>query len=382
MDVSRNLRDMVFVASPEGRYFSEEVHRAFRNVLQRKLDEYRNMPQNRNLYGWTAAERADETRGFLESYDTFDPVFIDYTQFAATEIEPHIAESIRGRDAYIFHAFVDGEGRYEPYETQFLLQLMNFTARFADAAKITDVLPNYPWQRQDYKEKGRVPLSAKVMARNIQADIQRLITMDLHSEQQQGFFDIIVDELYGMRLFVDYYNSNGSRNDLVVVAPDSGAVRRARGLAKRLGMGDTDIVIVDKRRDYTEPNEVYVHNLVGGELVRGRRAIIIDDMIDTGETTAKAAQKVKEAGATYVSACATHPIFSPKNGESAEERLYRSPNIDEIIITDSIPPRASYARYKDKLRVLHAAPLFAEAIYEIQTGGSVSVILEESEPNK
>ena len=373
---------MVFVTSPEGQYFSEEVHRAFRKVLEDKLAQYREMPVGRNLYGWTAAERAEETRSFLDSYDSFEPVVIDYKAFAATEIEPHILDSIRGRDAYIFHAFVDGEGRYEPYKTQFILQLINFTSRFADAAKVTDVLPNYPWQRQDYKEKGRVPLSAKVMARNIQTDIQRLITMDLHSEQQQGFFDIIVDELYGMRLFVDYYNRNGSRNDIVVVAPDSGAVRRARGLAKRLGMGDTDIVIVDKRRDYSMPNEVYVYNLVGEELVRGRRSIIIDDIIDTGGTILEAAKKVRAAGAIDVSVFAPHAIFSPKNGQPTEERLYRSPDIDKVVITDSIPPRSSYSQYQDKIKLLHSAPLFAEAIYEIQTGGSVSRILQESEPNK
>jgi len=227
------------------------------------------------------------------------------------------------------------------------------------------------FRRGAKKEKGRVPLSAKVMARNIQADIQRLITMDLHSEQQQGFFNIPVDQLYGMTLFVAHYSRNLDPNDVVVVAPDTGAAPRARGLAKRLTKDErTNIAIIDKRRD---PDE---DNLVGEDLVRGRRAIIIDDMIDTGDTTMKAAQKVRDAGATYVSVCATHAIFSSKNGKSAERKLCMSPYIDEVIVTDTIPPRPSYERY-GKITILSAAPLFAEAIYEIQIGGTVSKILAE-----
>ena len=254
---------------------------------------------------------------------------------------------------------------------------MNYALKYAKAFGITDVLPNYPWQRQDRKPRGRVPISAKVMAENIERYINGLLTMDLHSEQQQGFFNIPVDQLYGMTLFVAHYSRNLDPNDVVVVAPDTGAAPRARGLAKRLTKDErTNIAIIDKRRDPDEDHEVYIYNLVGEDLVRGRRAIIIDDMIDTGDTTMKAAQKVRDAGATYVSVCATHAIFSSKNGKSAERKLCMSPYIDEVIVTDTIPPRPSYERY-GKITILSAAPLFAEAIYEIQIGGTVSKILAE-----
>ncbi len=375
--VSRKLRDMVLVTSPEGAYFADAVHKEIQHVLERRVEEYAGMDPSAPLYGWTAAERREETERFLNSYRNFVPVRVDYTAFAVGEIKPKIQESVRGRDVYAFHAFIDGSGRCEVYRSPFALQLINYALRDAKAAGIIDILPNYPWQRQDRKDEGRVPISARVMSDNIQRNINGILTMDMHSEQQQGFFDIAVDHLYAMPLFVTHYNHT-NQNDIVVVAPDPGAARRARGLAKRLTDDErTNIAIIDKRRDTRVAHEVYVYHLIGEELVKGKRAIIIDDMIDTGDTTIKAAQRVREAGATYVSVCATHAIFSPKNGMSAEEKLCDSPYIDEVVVTDTIPPRSSYSQCNDKIKVLSAAPLFAEAIYEIQTGGSVSRILAE-----
>ena len=364
---------MVLVTTPQGAYFADQVYKALQKVIEHRLADYQRMDPDTFLYGWTAEERAHEAERFLRFYQHYKPVVIDVTRFANGEIEPHIQESVRGRDSYAFHSFVEDDA-YNPDPQP--IKLLNQTLHYAGASKIIDVLPNYPWQRQDRKEQGRVPISAKEMADDIQRYAHMLLTMDLHSEQQQGFFHIPVDQLYGTRLFIDYYN-HGSKEDFVVVSPDKGGIGRAEGLAKRLGKGEANIVVVYKRRDIRNPNEVSVSYVVGEDLVPGKGDIIDDDMIDTGGTLFEASRKLRELGATYVSLCATHAILSPKNGVPALEMLCNSPHIDEIVVTDTIPPRKSYELYEKKLKVLPAGPLFAESVYEIQTGGSVSKILAE-----
>ncbi|MEN2997951.1 MAG: ribose-phosphate pyrophosphokinase [Brevinematia bacterium] len=277
------------------------------------------------------------------------------TEFSDGEIFVKIEESIRGSDAFVIQSTCNPSN-----QNLMELLIMIDALRRASAERITAVIPYFGYARQDRKAEPRVPITAKLVANLIAtAGANRVLAMDLHADQIQGFFDIPVDHLYAFPVFIEYlrgYYENIS--DFVVVSPDTGGVRRARALASFL---DLNIAIIDKRR--TEYNVAEVMNLVGD--VRGKNAVIIDDIIDTGGTVAKASRKLKEEGAKKVIVMATHPVLSGDAKSKLSEEA-----IDEIVVTDTIP--IPEEKMLPKMRVLSVYKLFAEAISRIHTNSSVS----------
>jgi ribose-phosphate pyrophosphokinase len=241
------------------------------------------------------------------------------------------------------------------------LLIINDALRRASAQRITAVMPYYGYGRQDRKSEPRVPISAKLVANLITASgADRVLTMDLHAGQIQGFFDIPVDHLYATPIFIDYFMSSKFKKysgNLVVVSPDAGGAERARAFAKRL---NSSLAIIDKRR--ARANESAVMHVIGE--VRGKTAILLDDMIDTGGSLVKAAQALKARKASRVVAACSHGLLSG----NAINLLNDSP-IEELIITDSIPLGQKKSR---KVTVLSIAGLLAEAIRRIHIGESVN----------
>lgn len=274
--------------------------------------------------------------------------------FADGEIRVVINETVRGKDVFVI------QPTPPPADTILELLLMIDALHRASAERVTAVIPYFGYARQDRKDKPRVPLSAKLIANLLErAGAGRVLTMDLHAEQIQAFFDVPVDHLFSAPILIDYIRKRGIA-DLVVVAPDTGRANRARGFARRLGT-DIPIAIIDKRRP--RPNESEVHNVVGE--VSGLNALIFDDMIDTGSTLLNATDALLDCGAHSVAAVATHGVFS----RDAVPRLAAS-RLKEVVVTDTIqqPPD----RQNERIKVLSVAPLLAEAILRIHHGRSVN----------
>ncbi|MFM6980912.1 MAG: ribose-phosphate diphosphokinase [Micrococcales bacterium] len=279
--------------------------------------------------------------------------------FANGETFVRYEESVRGVDAFVIQAHPF------PINQWVMEQLLMIDAlKRASAKRITVVAPFFPYARQDKKHKGREPISARLMADlYAAAGADRLMSVDLHTPQIQGFFDGPVDHLWALPLLADYVNDKykGEAN-LTVVSPDSGRVRVADIWADRLG---APLAIIHKRRDPDQPNQVSVHEIVGN--VEGRTCLLVDDMIDTGGTIVSAAKALKEKGASRIIVAATHAVFS----HPAAERL-SSDWIDEVVVTNSLPltPEKQF----EKLTVLSIAPLLAEAIQAVFGDDSVSKI--------
>jgi ribose-phosphate pyrophosphokinase len=279
----------------------------------------------------------------------------DIGRFSNGEIRVNIEENVRGTDVFIV------QPTSAPVNDNLMeLLLMIDACRRSSAHRITAVMPYYGYARQDRKTRSREPISAKLVANLITvAGADRVLTMDLHAPQLQGFFDIPVDNLFGNRILADHIASLNLENPMVF-SPDAGGVFRARQLAKYLGC---PLGFIDKRRP--EPNVSEVVNVVGK--VKGKTVILVDDMIDTGGTIAQAAVAVLELGATAVYACATHPVFSGR----AAETLNAAP-IQSIVVTDTIPlhnaPRQT--------EVISVAPLLGEAIMRVHEHLSVSKLFE------
>ena len=277
-------------------------------------------------------------------------------QFSDGEVKVQIGENIRGKDVFIINSTAPDINR----NLMELLILIDAAHR-ASAARVTAVLPYFGYARQDRKDRPRAPITAKLVANMIAtAGADRVLCLDLHVEQIQGFFDIPVDHLSGDVEFVRHLKETRPDN-LVIVSPDTGSVRRARAVANRL---DAPLAIVDKRRP--KENESEVMNIIGD--VDGLDAIIFDDMIDTAGTLVKAAEAIKNAGATSVRACATHAVFS---GE-AISRINDS-TLEEVIISDSIPLTEA-GQASSKIKVITFAPLIAESIKRIHEEKSVSIL--------
>jgi ribose-phosphate pyrophosphokinase len=277
------------------------------------------------------------------------------TRFSDGEIFVEIKENVRGADVFIIQPTCPPVN-----ENLVELLIMIDAARRASARRITAVIPYYGYARQDRKTAPRTPISAKLVANVIVvAGARRVLTMDLHAGQIQGFFDIPVDHLYAMPVFLEYLKDKFRGEEIVIVSPDAGGVERAREYAKRL---NATMAIVDKRRP--KPNESEVMNIIGD--VKDKIAVIIDDMIDTAGTICKAASAIMERGAKEVYAVATHPVLSGP----AVERLAQSP-IKEVIVSDTIPLREEAQRL-DKIKVLSVSKLLGEAIRRIHTDDSIS----------
>jgi ribose-phosphate pyrophosphokinase len=274
-------------------------------------------------------------------------------KFSNGEVNIKIQESVRGKDVFI----IQPTGA-PANDTLMELLIMVDAMRRGSAHTITAVMPLFGYARQDRKAEPRVPITAKLVANLLEkAGVDRIITLDLHAGQIQGFFDIPVDNLYGSILFEEYVKSKNFKNP-VVASPDIGGVARARHFAGKLNL---DMVIVDKRRE--KANESEVMNIIGD--VKGKDIILIDDMIDTAGTVVKAAEVLKARGANSVMACATHPVLSGP----AYERIENG-QLDELVVTDSIPLQ----KESSKIKVLSAAPLFAEVIKRIYSNESVNTL--------
>jgi ribose-phosphate pyrophosphokinase len=266
-----------------------------------------------------------------------------------------IEDNVRGEEVFVVQPT-------PPPTNHNLMELfiMIDALRRASAARITAVLPFYGYARQDRKDQPRVPITAKLVAKLLEvAGTNRMLTMDLHSTQIQGFFDIQADNLFAAPVLLDYIKHMDHRN-LMIVSPDVGSTKIGRAFAKRL---DCDLAIVDKRR--SEKDQIDVMNVIGD--VRGRDVIILDDMITTGGTLVKAARAVQEKGANSVMACATHPIFA---GDAC--RLIMESPIREVVVTNTVP----FDRFGEcpKVKMLDVSGLIAEAIKRIHYNESVSTL--------
>ncbi|MDW8168641.1 MAG: ribose-phosphate pyrophosphokinase [Acidobacteriota bacterium] len=275
-------------------------------------------------------------------------------RFSDGEIQFQILENVRGADVFVI------QSTCPPVDSNLMELLIMLDAfRRASAQRITAVIPYFGYARQDRKDKPRVPISAKLVADLLTtAGASRILTMDLHAGQIQGFFSIPVDHLFAAPVLVEYFRRKGIP-DLVVVSPDAGGVERARAYAKRL---DAELAIIDKRRERANVAEVL--HIIGE--VKGRTALIVDDMIDTAGTLTEVTEALLEGGAREVYACCTHAIFSGP----AIERIERAP-LREVVVTNTIPlsPRGQQV---SKITYLSVAPLLGEAIRSIHEETSVS----------
>jgi ribose-phosphate pyrophosphokinase len=277
-------------------------------------------------------------------------------QFSDGEIYLQIKENVRGEDVFII------QPTCTPVERNLMeLLLMMDALKRASAERITAVLPYYGYARQDRKDKPRVPISARLVAALLEtAGANRLLALDLHAAQIQGFFDIPVDHLFAMPVMIEYFKGLGIP-DITVVSPDAGGVERARAFAKRLS---SPLAIIDKRRD--EANVAEVMNVVGD--VAGRNCLLVDDLIDTAGTLVKGAQALLDKGAASVSACATHAVLSGP----AVSRIEAS-SLKQVVCTNSIP-LSKEARKSHRIKSLSIAKLLAEAVRSIHEETSVSVL--------
>jgi ribose-phosphate pyrophosphokinase len=277
-------------------------------------------------------------------------------RFSDDEIYVQLKENVRGEDVFLI------QPTCRPTDSNLMeLLLMIDTLKRSSAQRITAVLPYYGYARQDRKDKPRVPISAKLVASLLErAGADRVLTLDLHAAQIQGFFDIPVDHLFAMPVMIEYFKSRYS-SQLTVVSPDAGGVERARAFAKRLG---APLAIIDKRRE--EANVAEVMNVVGD--VKGRHCLLVDDLIDTAGTLVKGAEALLEKGAASVSACATHAVLSGP----AVERIEAS-QLKEVVFTNSIP-LSEAARKTSRIVSLSIAQLMADAIRSIHEETSVSTL--------
>jgi ribose-phosphate pyrophosphokinase len=278
------------------------------------------------------------------------------THFSDGEIYVELAENVRGVNCFVVQSTCTPVNRA-------LMELLIIidALRRASAGSIVAVVPYFGYARQDRKTKPRTPITAKLVANLISAaGATRVLSMDLHAGQIQGFFDIPFDHLFGMPVFIDDLKSRGYvGSDVVVVSPDAGGVERARAYSKRL---DASLAIIDKRRP--QPNVSEVMHIVGE--VKGKRAVLVDDIIDTAGTLTTAAQAVINAGAQSVMACGTHPVLSG----NAIERIEKSP-LSEVIVSNTIP-LSEEGLASRKIRVKSVGRLLGEAVKRIHHGDSIS----------
>ena len=283
----------------------------------------------------------------------------DVGAFSDGEVSVKINENVRGKDVYLIQPTCS-----PTHKNIIELILMVDALRWSSAGRITAVIPYFGYARQDRRVRSeRVPISAKVIADILErSGIDRVLTVELHSEQIQGFFNIPVDNIYGTKVMVEDIN-NQSFSDLLIVSPDVGGVVRSRALAKALDL--SDLAIIDKRRD--EANKSEVMNVIGE--VSGKDCLIVDDMADTCGTLCNAAEALKEKGAKTVTAYITHAVLSG----NAIEKINKS-TLDQLVVTDTIP-LSEQAENCEKIRIMSLAPTLAEAIRRINKEQSISAMM-------
>lgn len=284
----------------------------------------------------------------------------DARTFANGEIYARFDESVRGCDAFVIQSHA------RPINEALMEQLIMVDAlKRASAKRITVVAPFYPYSRQDKKGRGREPISARLVADLFKAaGADRIMSVDLHAAQIQGFFDGPVDHLFAMPVLLEHFRAKLDPSTLAVVSPDMGRVRVADIWSDKLG---APLAIIHKRRDPLVPNQVSVHEIVGE--VEGKVCLLVDDMIDTGRTIVKAAEALKKAGAIGVVVAATHAIFSDPAFD-----ILQAEAIDQVVVTDTLPIPED--KRWDRLTVLPIAPLLARAIHEVFDDGSVTSMFD------
>ncbi len=293
----------------------------------------------------------------IAAYLRIDPGKCVLDRFSDGEIRFYIDENVRGEDIFVLQS-----GSHEANFNLMELFIMIDAFKRASADRITAVVPYYGYGRQDWKDRPRVPISARLVADLLETSgADRILTMDLHSPQIQGFFSVPVDNLNGVPVMVKYFQSFGLTN-VTVVSPDAGGVGRAKHFARRL---DAPLAIIDKRRP--APNVAQVFNVIGD--VAGQACILFDDMVDTGGTLCLSAEALKSAGAKNVLACATHAVLSGR----ALEKIESSP-IEKLIVSNTITPEKH--RACAKIVTLSVAELFGEAIRRINEKSSVSSLFD------
>ncbi len=286
------------------------------------------------------------------------PADVVLDRFPEGEIQVQIRENVRGKDIFIVQSICT-----PPNENLMELLILIDAAKRASAKRITAVLPFFGYARQDRKDKPRVPITAKLVANLITtAGADRVLTMDLHAGQIQGFFDIPVDHLYSINVIGEYLRAKKMKN-LVVASPDVGGIRMARAYAKVL---DSPLAIVDKRRE--DATQTHVMHIIGE--VEGKNVVLVDDMVSTAGSLVEAVNALKEAGALDIYAAVVHPVLAGQ----AVERIKTSP-LRELIVTNSIP--VASGKQIDKIEQLSVAPLLAEAIYRIHRNESVSSLFSK-----
>lgn len=299
------------------------------------------------------------TEGICQVLD-IKPGVAQVGKFSDGEIRVQIGENIRGRDVFLVNST-------SPPVNRHLMELLILidAAKRASAERITAVLPYFGYARQDRKDRPRVPITAKLVANLLTAaGANRVLAVDLHCDQIQGFFDIPVDHLTAEVVFAEHLSKHDMVDNLTVISPDTGSVGRARAFANILGL---PLAIVDKRRP--KANSVEVMNIIGE--VEGRHCLVFDDMIDTAGTLAKAAKAIKDHGALSVRACATHPVFSGPAMDNIENSV-----LEELLVCDSIPLSARAAA-NPRVRVLSLDTLIGEAIRRIHKDESVSSLFRD-----
>ena len=311
---------------------------------------------NGQLKIFTGTANADLTREICADIDS--PLGDStISRFSDGELRIKINENIRGADVFMV------QPTFAPADYLMELLILIDAARRAAARRITAVIPYFGYSRQERKDQPRVPISAKLVANLItKAGADRVLTLDLHAEAIQGFFDIPVDHLYSGPVLFKYFNQMGTDN-FVVVAPDTGGANRARAFAKRLG--DIPLAFIDKRRPGV--NRVEIMNVIGD--VQGKHCLIVDDIMDTARTITEVAAVIKNKGAADIYACASHAVLSG----NAIENIKFSP-LKEVVVTNTIPLPPS--KRIDKIKVLSIARLLGEAIMRIHKEESVSSLFE------
>lgn len=281
----------------------------------------------------------------------------DIRRFSDGEISVAISESVRGSNIFIIQSTC-------PPTNEHIMELLIITdaLKRASAGEITAVIPYYGYARQDRKVKPRAPISAKLVADLVTtAGISRVVTVDLHAGQIQGFFNIPVDHIYATPIFIDYIRKKTNSGDTVIVSPDAGGMERARSYAKIL---DSELAMTDKRRP--NPNEAEIMNVIGD--VEGKAVVLVDDLVDTAGTAIQAGKALVREGARSVSLCCTHGVLSGRAIDNINESM-----LEEVIITDTIPPTEE-TKACERIKVLSIANLLGESIKRITMGESISTL--------
>ncbi len=363
--------DLVILRTPRSRILADKIYSRFTELVQehaKPSDLHPTYPDGltpqlrswaESLYQSLLLAFSRRTNGNNYLHD------VNITVFPSKEIYPQISETVRRKNVYVVQTFNAEDDTVDPHTPLMELLLINRALKLASAEEVTNVLPYIPYQRQDRVDRARVPISAKLVADLIEVSgADRILTFDLHAEQGQGFFNIPVDHLRALQLFVKDFKG---KPDYVAVAPDEGSLKRTRQYAEKTGL---KVAMVEKKRN-DEGVEFYF--VIGEDVVRGRHAIEVDDQIDTGKTGCGGGKKLIEKGALSVREYGTHLVLSrdPKTNQRAEDR-FREAGI-QVVGTDSIPRSDRYLEQnRDWLEVRSVAPMLAEAIYRIQMGESLT----------